>query len=123
MIVEDDDSIRETLKVFLEYEGYSVIAAENGQQALQFLATIDTPGLILLDLMMPVMDGWQFLETCRRSQTEISRVPVVVITAYAEKAQSVGVEAVVKKPVDLDILLNKVKFYCGESRRGNVEVA
>src|SRR3954466_3369212 len=80
MIVEDDADTREMLERFLELEGFDVRTAANGQLALEALQADGTPCVILLDLMMPVMNGWQFREVQVRDP-RFSRIPVVVVTA------------------------------------------
>lgn len=111
LIVEDDQTIRETLQLTLEIEGYTVYGASNGQDALEKLPLIPRPRLILLDLMMPVMNGWQFMDELRKT-TDFSAIPVVVVTAFNEKTRSIQAQAVMKKPVELNALLNVVNRYC-----------
>lgn len=113
LVVEDDEGIREALKLTLEFAGYAVETAENGKVGIERLATIETPCLILLDLMMPVMDGWAFAEAMKKDMM-LAAIPIVVVTAFADKAQNVGSGRIIKKPVELDILLRLVKEYCGE---------
>jgi CheY-like chemotaxis protein len=116
LIVEDDESIRDTLWMFLEFEGYSVYTASNGQEGVNLLPTMPDACLILLDLMMPVMDGWQFAEAIRLD-SKLSSIPIVVITAFSEKAASVRANGMLKKPVNLDSLLKVVQQYCGSPQR------
>lgn len=110
LIVEDDLDIREALSEVLQGEGYQVLEAENGAEALRRLHE-RLPGVILLDLRMPVMNGWQF----RREQVRhahFADIPVVVISAdrAAEAdAESLGVEAFLPKPIDLEVLLDTVQ--------------
>lgn len=111
LIVEDDEGIRETLRLALELEGYSVFSAANGQEGLDILPKIERPCLILLDLMMPVMDGWRFVEILDED-TILAAIPVVVVTAFAERAKSIHARGILKKPIDLDVLLATVKRYC-----------
>src|SRR5687768_645517 len=99
LVVEDDNDIRETVQQILELEGYQVFTAANGKEALDALEHIPHPCLILLDLMMPVMNGWQFLEAKQRNAV-ISTLPVVVVSAVAEHVKNVT--TVVKKPPDID---------------------
>ena len=116
LIVEDDLDIREALSQVLEFEGYPVATAVNGEEALKYLANSEPPGLILLDLMMPVMDGWQFrLE--QKKHPEWSQIPVVIVSAdgqVGQKAASIGASGYLKKPVELDTLLDTVAQYCGK---------
>lgn len=109
LIVEDDKDIRETLQYALELEGYQVETASNGSDALHFLKKNHSPHLILLDLMMPIMNGWEFLEAIK-TEAELSRIPVIVITAAGEAAsRTVDVNAFIKKPIELESLLNTVQ--------------
>ncbi|HEU4324513.1 MAG TPA: response regulator transcription factor [Roseiflexaceae bacterium] len=108
LVVEDDEFIRLMLAEALTDEGYSVLAAENGRMALDLLhACARLPALILLDLMMPVMSGWEFCAELDRDPA-LAGIPVVVLSAMpqpAAQASGLRVEAVVAKPVDLDELL------------------
>jgi CheY-like chemotaxis protein len=113
LIVEDDEGIREALKLTLEFDGYHVETAENGKEGLERLSTIKTPCLILLDLMMPVMDGWAFAEAMRKDMM-LAAIPIVVVTAFADKAEAVGAARIIKKPVDTPLLLRFVREYCGQ---------
>ena len=113
LIVEDDHDISKYLSMILTSEGYKVTCAENGQEALDFLNQVRAlPCLILLDLMMPVMDGLKF----REAQTEdsrLSKIPVVVMTAgNQEKRTQIQVEAFIQKPLDLDQLLVTIERFC-----------
>lgn len=112
LIVEDDDAIRETLRLTLELEGYVVATASNGKEGLEVLSKMLNPCLVLLDLMMPVMDGWEFVETLESNNTSPT-VPVVVVTAFAEKVRTMPrAKSVIKKPIDLEVLIETVKRYC-----------
>jgi len=111
LIVEDDDDIREALTQILELEGYVVREAANGREALDICAREPNPRLILLDLMMPVMDGWQFRAE-QMKNPNLSKVPVVVISADAsvhEKVATFGAASVLPKPISLDRLLRAVE--------------
>jgi CheY-like chemotaxis protein len=111
-IVEDDTDTREMLGRFLELEGYAVETAANGAQALQRLAGGARVNLILLDLMMPVMDGWQFRkEQIRRA--ELAEIPVIVVSAAGkDRIEKIDADAYLSKPVDLEELLERVTEYC-----------
>jgi CheY-like chemotaxis protein len=111
LIVEDDDDIREALAQILQLEGYVVREAANGREALDISAQHPKPSLILLDLMMPVMDGYQFRAE-QMKDANLSKVPVVVIsadTSVYEKMASFGAAAVLPKPISLDRLLRAVE--------------
>src|SRR5688572_17564710 len=79
LVVEDDDDTRESLAALLRAEGYAVVTAEHGQAALDYLGSHPAPGLILLAMLMPVLDGWQFLER-RARLPRLAAVPVVITT-------------------------------------------
>lgn len=112
LIVEDDEAIREALKIALEFDDYRVKEASNGQEALDILKGGYRPCLILLDLMMPVMDGWEFAKVLE-SDPNLSQIPVVVCTAIAEKAKMIKAKLVIKKPVDIELVLSVAKRFCG----------
>ena len=116
LIVEDDEVIRELLKEALELEGYKTRTASNGQEALQVLHGVLNPCLILLDLMMPVMNGWQFLES-KKSDNSLAPIPVVVMTAATNgKLRSLDTEGLMRKPIDLAVLTNWVERFCGKQK-------
>jgi CheY-like chemotaxis protein len=114
MVVEDDYAIRETLKELLEEEGYRVTQAANGAEALARLRdTEGPPSLILLDLMMPVMDGWEFRDAIAEDP-KFSDIPVVVISAdhsLDTKVSSMDVQAWLSKPFELEQLLSTIGRY------------
>ncbi len=108
LIVEDDFDIRDTLTQILEEEGYRVTGAENGQEALQRLRRGPPPSLILLDLVMPVMNGWQF-RTAQLEDPRLRRIPVVVISAEVRLPSDLDALApahLLGKPIALDRLLD-----------------
>lgn len=107
LLIEDDENIQDVVKLALEFEGYNVVAANNGKEALQILPKLN-PGLILLDLMMPVMNGWEFMEEFKK-RYDAKSIPVVVISAYSERAVNIDCTEFVQKPLELDTLLNAVK--------------
>jgi CheY-like chemotaxis protein len=110
LLVEDDQDVREAIQQALEFEGYQVRTARHGDEALQALRTGTRPALILLDLMMPVMDGWEFLKR-RAEQPELTGTPVIVFSAAGDRATPSGVSAIIRKPVDLDVLSESVRPY------------
>jgi CheY-like chemotaxis protein len=121
LIVEDNEATREALSLLLEVEGYGVATAADGRQALDKLHAGLRPGLILLDLMMPVMDGWQFRCEQRRDR-DLTDIPVIVCSAAGdldERANALGVAACLSKPVDVAELLDAIRhqFSAGKSRR------
>jgi CheY-like chemotaxis protein len=115
LIVEDDASVREALAIFLEGEGYAVVEAGDGAEALAHLRTSEPVALILLDLMMPVMNGWEFRDAQTRDP-RLASIPVVIITAdtqAARKATAVGAAGCLLKPVEFPELLTYVDRFCG----------
>ena len=108
LIIEDDRNIREALEEILADEGYLVRAAKNGEQALEFCRLGPPPHLILLDLLMPVMDGFEFARR-KASDPELSRVPVCVMTASGPDAPMPKAEAILRKPLEVDELIAVVK--------------
>ena len=110
LLVEDDPDIRESLHGFLTQEGYDVVTAENGQEAIEKIEGLK-PGLVLLDLMMPVMNGWEFLEE-KKQQRSLAKIPVLVISAVPGSPCIPGAMGFLKKPVDLNRLMDFVELYC-----------
>jgi CheY-like chemotaxis protein len=113
LIVEDDEAIRDTLRDVLETEGYRVESAANGREGLDMLEHTSRPCLVLLDLMMPVMSGGEFLAAIRASD-ETADLPVIVVTAWPDEASRVAAAAqgYVKKPISLEVLLENVARFC-----------
>ncbi len=112
LIVEDDADLREMMAQLLTLEGYAAATAANGQEALEYLHSGRRPDVILLDLMMPVMDGWEFRRR-QRGEEQLSELPVVVLSALDQgRARDIGANAVLKKPLDFDRLLELVRLYC-----------
>lgn len=113
LIVEDDPDIRETLQHILESAGYEAPAAANGREALDRLGGMRPPCLVLLDLMMPVMDGWAFLKALDQDDV-LAGVPIVIVSAYTDRAGALERAAqVLKKPVDIQALMDVVREHCG----------
>jgi serine/threonine-protein kinase len=111
LIVDDDRAIREGLKSVVESAGHQAFVAGNGREAIDLLRKIPRPALILLDLMMPVMTGWELLALLREDEA-FSAIPVVIVSAVPSK-DAVGAARVVQKPLDVDVLLNIVEEFCG----------
>ena len=103
LVVEDDDDIRESLKDGLENEGFAVDVARNGKEALNLLRSKESPCLVLLDMMMPVMDGRGFLDEILKDTT-LSKIPICVVSATATRLDITGAIGFLKKPVDLDVV-------------------
>ena len=111
LVVDDQEAIRATLRTALDDEGFTVETAANGKEALDILERWQ-PCVILLDLMMPVMDGWAFREEQRRAG---STVPVVLLSAAGrleEHERSLGAAAVIAKPFDIDRVISTIERVC-----------
>jgi CheY-like chemotaxis protein len=114
LIVEDDKDLRESLCEALELEGYIVVCADNGESALRYLATGARPCVILLDLMMPVMDGWRFREETMKDAS-LATIPVIVMTAATPaRAAAVLAEAILYKPLHMSKVVGVVQEHCPE---------
>lgn len=114
LLVDDDPNFREALADLLQSRGYRVSFAGDGAKALQWLGESDAPCLILLDLMMPVMDGHEFLAQ-RNADPVLAGIPVVVISAGRHPRGSVvpGADDVLYKPFESDHLIGIVQRFCG----------
>lgn len=113
LVVEDNKEIQDSLKLALEIEGYHVFTADNGKQALEQLSRIPTPCIILLDLMMPVMNGWEFVDEISKDLM-LSTIPIVVVSAFGDKKGTPKSIGYIQKPIDLDTLLDTVAKHCGK---------
>jgi len=113
LIVEDDPDIREVLEEMIDAGGHRVVTATNGAEGLAALAQMDPPTLVLLDLMMPVMSGFAFLEElARRPDRKGDQVLLISANETVERAaQLPGVVGFVKKPFDLDEVLALVERF------------
>lgn len=116
LVVDDDEDIRLTLQQILEEEGFQVRSAANGQEALELLlASRESPRLILLDLMMPVMDGSRF-RSRQIAEPRIADVPVIIISAgggLSQKANVLRAAGYLAKPIDLRTLIGTVQRWVG----------
>jgi CheY-like chemotaxis protein len=112
LIIEDDFSIRLSLKELLESEGYAVQMAGNGQEGLAYLSeNASLPSLILLDLYMPVMDGKTFLAEFAKQFSKLTDLPLLLMTAAAsgEYPKDFDQTKILKKPIDIDELFAKME--------------
>jgi CheY-like chemotaxis protein len=113
LLVEDDRELRESLAELLKDSGFEVQCVENGREALDYLEGFPPPCLVLLDLMMPVMNGWEFREAQAKNE-KLSGIPVVILTADGRadlKARALGVADYLRKPIDVDRLLGMIQRY------------
>ena len=126
LLVEDNNHIREALQCLLEGEGYLVRLASNGQEALEVLASNSLPDLILLNLEMPIMDGFQFREV-QKQDPKIASIPVILMSAadpplIQEGLRRAQFQAYLLMPTDLGALLVVIKrlLHCPPSGRSSV---
>ncbi|NJK81830.1 MAG: response regulator [Chloroflexaceae bacterium] len=113
LVIDDDYFMREMLTVLLEDEGYAVATAAHGREALDYLHTVARfPNLILLDMMMPIMDGAAFRQAQQQDAT-IASIPVVVLSANGDPnlGKKLGVEAHLPKPIDMETLLQLIRRF------------
>ena len=110
LVVEDDVELCETMCEALALSGYAVVAAQDGKDALNKVGGIESLCLVILDLLMPKMNGWEFVEQLR-TRSEFANVPILVYSSAPGPAPAT-VARVLKKPVPLDRLLATVREYC-----------
>jgi CheY-like chemotaxis protein len=118
MVIDDDADIRELIKILLESDGYIVNVAADGVEALEQLRAGPIPGLIILDLMMPRIDGEQFMKEIRQAQ--YGHIPVVVMSGYnaAEKqARELNADSCLMKPIEVEELFDTVKQFTTKDAR------
>ena|SRR5688572_29830325 len=116
LVVEDDDDIREMLKYLLTANGYDTMFACNGREALVRMSE-RTPCVVLLDMHMPVMNGWEF-RACQLGDPTNASVPVIAVTAYYDPRtveQQLGLKCL-HKPLSVDHIIDEVQRACGGSR-------
>jgi len=114
LVIDDDADIREAMCEVLADEGYAVVAVANGQEALTYLRSVPSskrPCVIFLDLMMPVMDGWEFRRRQLADPT-LMGIPVVAITAGGVAAAAVPVPRLLAKPLQVEHLLEVLRDHC-----------
>src|SRR5262245_39117786 len=118
LVIEDDADVRAALLSLFASHGYRVAEAANGIEALRLLrSTKAPPCLIVLDLMTPRLNGWDFFAT-RNRDDRLRAIPVIVVSAdpLAEQAVRLGAAAVLQKPVDPVLLLGMVARYARNGR-------
>lgn len=114
LLIEDSRSIRDSLVWVIEYEGFSVATATNGKEALDLLAQGWVPSMILLDMLMPVMNGWEFRELQQKNALW-KNIPTVILTASVNMDKNIPLyknEFYIPKPFDVNELLALVKKFC-----------
>jgi CheY-like chemotaxis protein len=112
LIVDDDEDLRESVRDLLHRRGYDVGTAADGRAALEILRAAERVCIVLLDLVMPIMDGWRFIEAVRR-QSSLASVPIVIVSGHAATHAPEGVAGIVRKPIDLSELFAIVERHCG----------
>jgi CheY-like chemotaxis protein len=115
LLVEDDPALRGTLAEVLEEKGYEVVCAEHGADALAWLDAAPAPAVILLDLVMPVMDGWSF-RSAQRSDPRLAAIPTIILSASLgtdpRVLDSLDADAALAKPFTLERLIETVQRFC-----------
>lgn len=115
LLVEDDPALRCTLAEVLEERGYEVVCAEHGAEALARLGDRPTPSVILLDLAMPVMDGWSF-RNAQRKDPRLAAIPTVILSATLSAdpraLEGLDADAALSKPFTLERLIETVQRFC-----------
>jgi CheY-like chemotaxis protein len=111
LIVEDDEAIRAVLQFALVGRGYALELAANGREGIEKLRRINEPCLILLDLMMPEMDGWEFAQALM-DDPALCKNPILLLTASREKVDSIPYKELLKKPLDIHCVFAAVARYC-----------
>jgi CheY-like chemotaxis protein len=115
LIVEDDELIRRAMQMVLEWEGYQVRCVNNGQEALDALRSGEHPALIVLDIMMPVLDGQQFRHEQLRDPS-LAAIPVIVVSAVSF-AEAVSAASHIRKPFEVQELLDAIHQQVGQSAK------
>lgn len=112
LVVDDNIDILLLMKKRLETEGYEVLTAGNGVEAQEVIQS-NPPCVVILDLMMPVMDGWQFLEWKKSQAAELAELPVLVVSAVSNNTKTPeGVAGFLRKPVSVNHMIDCIQAYC-----------
>ncbi|HEY4394332.1 MAG TPA: response regulator [Polyangia bacterium] len=126
LVVEDDETILSSLSDILRDEGATLATAANGRDALAALRASEPFDLILLDLMMPVMDGWEF-RIAQRADRDLAGIPIIALSADASaKARAIAADAYLRKPIDVDGLVGSIRSVIdsrAEKRRAAADTA
>jgi CheY-like chemotaxis protein len=112
LVVDDDPNLQRVMSKFLEFEGFAPVRAANGQEALDYLRGGGNASVILLDLRMPVMDGWAFRKA-QRAEPGLAEIPIVVISGIdGEHVSELGAAAAFAKPVSFPEVVDVVRRLC-----------
>ena len=111
LIIEDDKDIREAMRDALEIEGYNVTIASNGNEGLASLRNTNHTCVIVLDLLMPVMGGREFMDIVK-NDSALSTIPIFIHSSIANKDNTFGATGWIRKPADLELILNSIKVHC-----------
>ena len=123
LVVDDESRMRKLVRDFLTRKGYEVVGAENGEQAIDIFCSDNAIDLIILDVMMPKMDGWQVCREIRK----LSKVPIVMLTARGDEQDELlgfelGVDEYISKPFSPKILTARVDAILRRSRADQSDV-
>jgi CheY-like chemotaxis protein len=111
ILADDEDDLRVSLGEILEDDGYLVLTARSGAEALARMRGIFGPAIAIIDLIMPGMDGWQLIEEMRADE-RLARLPIVVITGRGDEPVPAGADLLLRKPYAIDELLSAVRELC-----------
>lgn len=114
LVIEDNEEALAAMSELLKMDGFSTVTATNGALGLSKMKADDNISMVLLDLWMPIMDGWEFLQERKRDK-RLAKIPVVVLSALPSKTID-GAEAVITKPVNIDHLLQILRRYAAHER-------
>jgi CheY-like chemotaxis protein len=113
LVVDDDPGVQRVMAKFLKLEGFTPAVAANGQEALAYLRGGGEACVIVLDLRMPVMDGWTFRKE-QRLDPGLARIPIVVLSGVeAERIPELEAVAAFRKPVSFPDIIDVVRRLCG----------
>lgn len=123
LVIDDEKDIRDCISYLLRMDDYLVAQASNGQEALDYLKSLapeNLPGIIMLDLTMPIMDGATFLKEIKEKHKEFHDIPIVIVSAHSDSRNSSLNHAVerLNKPLDIDEFYRVIKRYCGDAPQG-----
>lgn len=110
LVIEDDHDTRVAIRQALENTGHRIYSATNGSEGLRLLRKIGSPDLIVVDMIMPIMNGEEFIKA-KEEDKDFAGIPLLVITSFKEKLALIGDNAFLMKPLDLEVLISKVDSF------------